>query len=190
MTQEDLLSRLSAQLPQLEKSAVGVKDYVTMRLKSASDLPVVAEILKNELGFDYFEIVSATDWLGPVKPEGYIRNPNPNVFLPEGATPQNMPGATPGVHYRPVFELLWVLANIKEKIRVFLRLEIPRDNAEAPSWTGLFKAADWQEREVFDLMGIRFAGHPNLIKILTPDFTVGHPLRKDYVHVKDKYDED
>src|SRR3989338_10408596 len=120
MTQEDLLCRLSAQLPQLEKSAVGVKDYVTMRLKSASDLPVVAEILKNELGFDYFEIVSATDWLGPVKPEGYIRNPNPNIFLPEGATPQNFPAATPGVNYRPAFELLWVFGNISQSIKLFL----------------------------------------------------------------------
>ena len=53
----------------------------------------------------------------------------------------------------------------------------------------LYKSADWQERETFDLYGIKFEGHPNLTKILTPSFTVGHPLRKDYVHVKDKYDE-
>jgi len=58
-----------------------------------------------------------------------------------------------------------------------------------PSAYDLFKSADWQEREQFDLMGVTFEGHPNLTKILTPDFLVGHPLRKDYVHVKDKYDE-
>jgi NADH-quinone oxidoreductase subunit C len=53
----------------------------------------------------------------------------------------------------------------------------------------LFKSADWQERETFDLMGVSYEGHPNLTKILTPDFTVGHPLRKDYAHVKDRFDE-
>jgi len=60
--------------------------------------------------------------------------------------------------------------------------------ASVPSLVGLFKAADWQEREIFDLFGIIFEGHPNLTKILTPDFIVGHPLRKDYVHLKDRFD--
>lgn len=188
MTQDDLLSKLSAKLPGLEKHPVQVKDYLTMRLGSAEDLVATARALK-ELGFDYLEMVSATDWLGPVKAEGYIRNPNPNVFLPEGATPTVLPGPTPGVPYRPKFELLWVFASIPERIRLFLRLEVPRDGASVPSLVGLFKAADWQEREVYDLLGIRFEGHPNLVKILTPDFTQGHPLRKDYVHVKDQYDE-
>ena len=131
----------------------------------------------------------APELLRAVKAEGYIRNPNPIVFLAEGATPQTLPTATPGFPYRPVFDMLWVFASISDRARVFLRLELPRENARVPSLTGLFAAADWQEREVFDLMGIRFDGHPNLTKILTPDFLQGHPLRKDYVHVKDRFDE-
>ena len=189
MTQEELLSKLSAKLPKLEKAAVQVKEYLTMRLRSAEDLLPAARTLKYELGFDYLEIVSATDWLGPVKAEGYIRNPNPIVFLPEGATPQVMPGPTPGFAYKPVFDLLWVFGNIPERARLCLRLEVPREKARVPSLAGLFKAADWQERETFDLMGIEFEGHPNLARILTPDFIQGHPLRKDYVHVKDRYDD-
>jgi hypothetical protein len=101
MTQEELLSKILQRLPSLEKASAPVKDYLTMRLKSSEDLLPTAKALKEELGFDYLEIVTATDWLGPVKPEGYICNPNPNVLLPEGATPQAMPGATPGVSYRP-----------------------------------------------------------------------------------------
>ena len=189
MTQDDLLSKLAAKVPNLEKAAVQVKDYLTMRMRSADELIPSARVLKEELGFDYLEMISATDWLGAVNPGGYIRNPNPNVFLAEGATPQSIPTATPGFNYRPTFDLLWVFASIPERARVFLRLEVPRENASVPSLTGLFKAADWQEREIFDLMGINFEGHPNLTKILTPEFTQGHPLRKDYVHVKDKYDE-
>jgi NADH:ubiquinone oxidoreductase subunit C len=188
MTQEDLLSKLAAKVPNLEKAPIQVKDYLTMRMRTADELLPSARVLKEDLGFDYLEMISATDWLGAVNAEGYIRNPNPNVFLAEGATPQSIPTATPGFNYRPVFDLAWVFASIPEKMRVFFRLEVPRDKPNVPSLTGLFKAADWQERELFDLMGIRFEGHPNLIKILTPEFTVGHPLRKDYVHIKDKYD--
>ena len=189
MTREELLARLLARLPALEESKVPVKGYLTMRLKSAEALLPTARALRDEFGFDYLEIVSGTDWLGPVKSEGYIGNPNPNVFLPEGAAPQDLPGATAGVDYRPVFDLLWVFGNIAEKSKLFVRLEVPRDNPRVASLTPIFKAADWQEREMFDLMGVVYEGHPNLSKILTPDFIQGHPLRKDYVHIKDQYDE-
>jgi NADH:ubiquinone oxidoreductase subunit C len=188
MTQDELLTKLTAKLPQLEKHPTQIKDYVTMKLKSADDLLPAARALK-DIGFDYLEIVTAVDWLGPVNPDGFIRNPNPNVFLPDGATPQNMPGATPNFPYRPAFELVWLFGNLSDSAKVFLRLEMPRDNASAPTLCGLFKAADWQEREVFDLYGIQFNGHPNLTKILTPSFLTGHPLRKDYAHVPDRFDE-
>ena len=189
MTQEELLTKLAAKLPQLEKHAAQVKDYLTMQLRSADDLLPAARTLKNDLGFEYLEIVTVVDWLGPVHADGFIRNPNPNVFLPDGATPQNFPGATPNFAYRPMFEILWVFGNLPERTRLFLKFELPRDGARVPSLVGLFKAADWQERETFDLYGVVFDGHPNLTKILTPDFTQGHPLRKDYIHVKDRYDE-
>ncbi|MBI5631576.1 MAG: NADH-quinone oxidoreductase subunit C [Elusimicrobia bacterium] len=190
MTREELLAAVCAKMPNLERAQIPVRDYITLRLKSPEELIPTVSLLKESLGFDYLEMITTVDWLGPVNPKGYIANPNPNVFLPEGAVPQNFPGATPNVGYRPTFDMLWTLANLKEKAWVFLRLEIPRDNPDVPSLAGLFQAADWQERETFDLMGVRFEGHPNLVKILTPDFIQGHPLRKDYVHVKDKYDED
>ena len=189
MTQDELFAKISAKLPQVEKHATQVKEYLTLKLKSAEDVLPVARALKNELGFDYLEIVTAVDWVGVVNPDGFIRNPNPNVFLPEGATPQNFPGATPNFPYRPMFEVVWSFGNLTEKMKVFVKLELPRYDARVPSLAGLFKAADWQERETYDLFGIRFDGHPNLTKILTPEFTQGHPLRKDYVHVKDRYDE-
>lgn len=54
------------------------------------------------------------------------------------------------------------------------------ESAPVPSLTGLWKSADWFEREVWDLFGIRFEGHPNLVRIVLPDGWVGHPLRKDF----------
>jgi NADH/F420H2 dehydrogenase subunit C len=73
--------------------------------------------------------------------------------------------------------------------KVFLKADLPRQGEpEVPSLTLLWTGADWQEREIFDLYGIRFAGHPNLRRILLWDGYQGYPLRKDYVHVPDKYD--
>ena len=56
-----------------------------------------------------------------------------------------------------------------------------RDTVEAPSLTGVWQAADLQEREVWDLMGVRFTGHPNLKRVLTWEGFPGHPLRKDHL---------
>lgn len=184
MTAEEFI----AKFPKAQKAAVPVKDYNTVRLSSADEVLPALRWLKDK-GYDYLEMISATDWVGPVKSEGYIKNPNPNVFLPEGASPQIVATATPGFTYRPVIDVLWLLSNLETRQRVVLRLEVDRNAAKVPSCYDLFKAADWQEREIYDLMGVEFTGHPNLTKILTPDFLVGHPLRKDYVHVKDKYDE-
>ncbi|MBI5210891.1 MAG: NADH-quinone oxidoreductase subunit C [Elusimicrobia bacterium] len=189
MTAEALASKVAGRFPQVVMAAVPVKDYCTLRLTSASELAPVVGFLKEELGFDYLEMVTAVDWLGPVSPEGFVRGGrNPNPFASE--EPPTPPAArNPGAPYKPVFDLLWCLANIPERSRVFLRLEVPRDRPVVPSLCAIFKAADWQEREAFDLLGIAFEGHPNLKKILTPDFLVGHPFRKDYAHVKDRYDE-
>jgi NADH-quinone oxidoreductase subunit C len=63
-----------------------------------------------------------------------------------------------------------------------LRLEVPveEDDAEVDSLTPLWPGANWLEREVWDMFGIRFRGHPNLTRILMYEAFVGHPLRKDY----------
>ncbi len=61
-----------------------------------------------------------------------------------------------------------------------LKVQIPRDDAVAPSLYHLFKSADFQEREAWDLLGIHFAGHPDLRRILTWEGFAGHPLRKDW----------
>jgi len=78
------------------------------------------------------------------------------------------------------FEVIYNLYSLKHKFRFFIKVKLPTDNPEIDSLTSLWATADWLEREVYDLMGIKFAGHPNLVKILTPDDLEGHPLRKDF----------
>ena len=190
MTAEKVVSELLAHIPGTSTAPQPVKDYPTVRLDSPSDLPTAARILRDELGFDYLEMITAVDWLGPVKLEGFIPAATPIPFAAKAPAPPVIPIAGQGVAYRPALDLLWSFGHLKENLKVFLRLEVPRQNPEVPSLTGLFPAADWQERETFDLFGVRFAGHPNLIKILTPDFLQGHPLLKDYIHQPDEFDAD
>lgn len=80
------------------------------------------------------------------------------------------------------FQVVYVLRSMApERRSATLRLCVPVDeNEEVPSLTDLWPGANWPEREVFDLMGIRFAGHPNLARIVLPDNYRGHPLRKDF----------
>lgn len=73
------------------------------------------------------------------------------------------------------------MGNLITETREFcIRVETARDNAVIPSVADVWPAADWHEREAFDLMGVRFDGHPDLRRILCPDDWEGHPLRKDY----------
>lgn len=188
MTKDELFSKIQTKFSQIEKAPVEVRGYLTIKLGASELLPFI-QWLKSEMGFHYLDIITVVDYLQPVDSKGYIMDPNPNVFLPEGATPQvETPAKTANFPYRDAFELVYCLSNLDEKIKIFLKLDVPRSAPNVPSLYSIYKAADWQEREAFDLFGVRFEGHPNLTKILTPEFIQGHPLRKDYVHQRDQFD--
>ncbi len=79
----------------------------------------------------------------------------------------------------PRFEVVYHLYSLQYKRR--LRLKVRVDDGESvPSVAGVWESANWHEREVFDLFGLTFEGHPDLRRILMPDDWEGHPLRKDY----------
>jgi NADH-quinone oxidoreductase subunit C len=80
----------------------------------------------------------------------------------------------------PRFEVIYHLHSVERNERVRLKCRLAGDAAEIDSVTGVWRGADWYEREVFDLFGIRFRNHPDLRRILMPDDWEGHPLRKDY----------
>ncbi len=68
------------------------------------------------------------------------------------------------------------------------KVELPRSEPAVDSVEPVWKAADWLEREVFDLFGVTFKGHPDLRRIMLPDDWVGHPLRRDYVEADGYHD--
>lgn len=80
----------------------------------------------------------------------------------------------------PRFEVVYHLRSMKTGERVRLKARVPGDNPRIESVVGLWPVADMLEREVFDLFGVHFLGHPNLRRLLMPDDWEGHPLRKDY----------
>jgi NADH-quinone oxidoreductase subunit C len=78
------------------------------------------------------------------------------------------------------FEVVVNLLDIAERRRLRLRVQVPADDAVLPTLFDVHPATEAMEREVFDMFGISFDGHPDLTRILMPEDWVGHPLRKDY----------
>ena len=68
------------------------------------------------------------------------------------------------------------------KHRLGLKVRLPRDNPSISTVSHIWANADWNEREVFDLFGVHFHGHPDLRRLMMPEDWEGHPLRKDYMH--------
>jgi NADH-quinone oxidoreductase subunit C len=78
------------------------------------------------------------------------------------------------------FGLVYVLVNTETNERLIVRTFVDAAEPTVPSVVGLWEGANWLEREVWDLFGIRFTGHPDLRRIVLPEAFTAHPLRKDY----------
>lgn len=87
----------------------------------------------------------------------------------------------PGKELVSFYHLIKVSDEADRPPEVRLKVFLPRDNPRLPSVYWIWKGADWQERESYDMFGIVYEGHPNLKRILMPEDWVGWPLRKDYV---------
>lgn len=83
------------------------------------------------------------------------------------------------------FEVIWHLRSVAKHHLLAVKCRLPLADPRVDSVADLWPAADWHERETWDLLGITFTGHPNLRRILLPESWVGHPLRKDYVAPKE-----
>lgn len=130
-----------------------------------ADLPAVCRFLRDDprLKFELLVNISGVDYLEPD------------------------PKKAPKAGFEPHLEVVYHFQSFTHRHRFTLKVMLPRwkgDIAgalpEVPSIAGLWRTADWHEREVYDLCGVQFIGHPDLTRILLSDDWVGHPLRKDY----------
>ena len=132
---------------------------------AAERLPEVCRYLRDEpdLRFNLLNCVSGVDY-----------------FQPD-------PKKAAKTEWQPHMEVVYHLSSLIHKHRLVLKVLLPRweDDTpgrlpQVPTVTDVWSTANWHEREVFDLCGVRFTGHPDLRRILCPEDWVGHPLRKDY----------
>jgi NADH-quinone oxidoreductase subunit C len=132
---------------------------------TAESLGPVVRFLRDDdqLQFNYLHCISGVDYLEPD------------------------PKKAKKIDWEPHFQLLYHLSSMELGHRLVLRLVLPRwqdDIAgrlvEVASIADIWRTADWHEREVYDLCGVRFSGHPDHRRILCPEDWDGHPLRKDY----------
>ncbi len=86
----------------------------------------------------------------------------------------------PGREDGPRFEVVYHLYSVGENHRLRVKVRVDEDDAVVPTAVGLWPIANWFEREVWDMFGVRFEGHPDLRRLLLYEEFVGHPLRKDY----------
>lgn len=89
---------------------------------------------------------------------------------------RNLSGTDQETHLEVVYHLL----SLSTKHDYCVKVKTDREQASIPSVTGVWSTANWNEREVYDLLGVDFTGHPNMTRIMLPDDWVGYPLRKDY----------
>ncbi|MHB1488040.1 MAG: NADH-quinone oxidoreductase subunit C [Acidimicrobiales bacterium] len=119
---------------------------------------------------DYFDAVAALkdqgyEMCSDVCAVDYLSHAARN--MPDGVSPQR-------------FEVVANLVSLSARARVRVRAQVPASDPRIASLFGLYPGTEAMEREAFDLMGIRFDGHPDLTRILMPEDWEGHPLRKDY----------
>lgn len=80
----------------------------------------------------------------------------------------------------PRFHVIYQLTSLTQNLSIQVRVPVAATSPEVPTVSGVFASANWREREVWDMFGIRFDGHPDPRRILMPADWEGHPLRKDY----------
>lgn len=84
------------------------------------------------------------------------------------------------LHRHPRFEVQAMLVSLEHEERLRLRVGVPAEEPRLPSLVPVYPGTNFFEREVYDMFGIEFEGHPHMARILMPDDWEGHPLRKDY----------
>jgi NADH-quinone oxidoreductase subunit C len=164
MTAADIAALLEQQFGSRLKSKnlEAIDPYVVV---DAPDLLDVCRFLKEDhrLHFDMLNCISGVDYL------------------------ELDPKKAPKAGFDPHTEVVYHLSSFRHRHRFVVKVMLPRwkddkpgELPEVPSVTSLWPAANWHEREVYDLSGVWFTGHPELTRILLADDWVGHPLRKDY----------
>jgi NADH-quinone oxidoreductase subunit C len=158
---QQILDALQAKFPHaIERTASAHSDEVAWIKRD--NLVEVARWLRDDpaMAFDYPVFVTAIDWLD--------------------WNPIGVPVDAKWDETKPWFTVAYQLRSLKHRHRIRLEINCTETDPRVPSLAELWPAFNWQERETFDMYGIRFEGHPDLRRIYMYEEFVGYPLRKDY----------
>jgi NADH-quinone oxidoreductase subunit C len=147
-------------------------------LVPSDNLLDVCRLLRDSYGFDLLSNVTGVDWPDPAKADA-VAIPEENAAIPEEGT---APAAT--ASRSGFLEVLYHLYSTDRRLGPLVlraRTADRSDNIRIPSVVAIYRSAEFQEREIFDLYGIEFTGHPDLRRILMWDEFQDHPMRKDYL---------
>lgn len=174
---ELLAARIEAQFAPRVTRVASTCDELTYEV-AAGDLIAVATVLRDSADFKFEQLVDLTgvDYLSYGNSE-WLTQDSTSTGFSRGVQRGIVPAAPPGARFVVVYHLLSVSENIR------LRLRAHCENGDMPmidSVVSVWASANWFEREVFDLFGVLFKGHPDLRRILTDYGFIGHPFRKDF----------
>jgi NADH-quinone oxidoreductase subunit C len=147
---DSFIESVNSELPETIKTRIEFRGENTL-LIDKEKISTVCGLLKGKFGFTYLADLTAVDYL-------------------EIKTPR----------YEVVYHVHMFGPEIDENIRIRLKAEVGGDNPKIDSVTAIWHGADWLEREVYDMFGIVFTGHPDLRRILMPEDYEPFPLRKDF----------
>jgi len=134
--------------------------------RALPDVPL--ELRENEVGLDWIQV-----------PAGQIAAVVARLRAEERF---DFLACLTGIDTGEELQIAYTVRSLADKMECTLKITLPRDEAVVPTISHLYGVADWFEREVYDLFGVCFDGHPDLRRIMMPDDWEGHPLRKDYVY--------
>lgn len=154
----ELKTRIASEVGISDLEVVDVAPSDPYFVVKPADLVKLLQFLRDDLNleFNFLQVISVTDFVDVPKTEDY-----------EGSSAHA--------------ELLYVLYSLSLRSYLNIKVNLDRNHPEVDSVAHLFRAANWYERECFDMVGVNFKGHPFLQRVLLPADWVGHPLRKDYV---------
>jgi NADH-quinone oxidoreductase subunit C len=180
MNAETLIQTVTDRFPQAVIGSHAYRGDATILLRAESLLDV-ARTLKEDSAFQMNLLVDIT----AVDYSAFGKKPAPAFFASSGVgvrpnteIPDTNPW--PGPPSTARFAVVYHFYSLALKHRMRLSVPVEEDDAQVDSLTSLWGAADWLEREVWDMFGITFRGHPELKRILMYEEFEGHPLRKDY----------
>ena len=180
MNTESLIQAVGDRFPQAVVSSHAYRGDATVILRRES-LVEVARTLKEDSSFQMNLLVDIT----AVDYSAFGKKPSPAFFASSGVGVRpktEIPDATPwpGPPSPARFAVVYHFYSLALKHRLRLSVPVEEEDAVVPSLTSLWGAANWLEREVWDMFGIQFEGHPDLKRILMYEEFEGHALRKDY----------